>query len=95
MCVGFASVTKQLRHVGAVARVYNGSHGRTRVEGIAMQVEIDVEAPRAYLLDYCGTAAFGGFPAAILDVVDVERAGGQELCRMAERLGVDLRRFAV
>lgn len=29
------------------------------------------------------------------DVTDVERASGEELCRMAERLGVDLRKFVV
>ena len=56
---------------------------------------IDVDALRAYLLDYCGTAMMSGFPAAVLDVVDIERADGYELCRIAERLGVDLRRFVV
>lgn len=56
---------------------------------------IDIDALRAYLLDYSGTAAFSGFPAALLDVADIERASGYELCRIAERLGVDLRRFAV
>ena len=56
---------------------------------------IDVDALRAYLLDYCGTAMMSGFPAAVLDVVDIERADGHELCRIAERLGVDLRRFAL
>ena len=57
--------------------------------------EIDVDALRSYLLDYCGSAMMSGFPAALLDVVDVERATGEELCRMAERMGIDLRRFAV
>lgn len=56
---------------------------------------IDVDALRAYLLDYCGTAMFSGFPAAVLDVVDIERASGEELCRIAERLGIDLRKFQV
>lgn len=58
-------------------------------------VDIDIDALRAYLLDYCGTAMFSGFPAAVLDVADIERASGEELCRIAERLGVDLRRFVV
>ena len=44
---------------------------------------------------YCGSAMMSGFPAALLDVVDVERASGEELCRMAERMGIDLRRFVV
>ena len=58
-----------------------------------MEIEIDVDALREYLLDYCGTAMFSGFPAAVLDVVDIEQADGCELCRIAERLGIDLRRF--
>ena len=49
-------------------------------------VDIDVDALRAYLLDYCGTAMFSGFPAAAFDVVDIERANGEELCCIA---GVD------
>jgi len=56
---------------------------------------IDVDDLRDYLMDYCGTAMMSGFPGAVLDVVDVERASGQELCRMAESMGVDLRRFTV
>lgn len=58
-------------------------------------VDIDIDALRAYLLDYRGTAMFSGFPVAVLDVADIERASGEELCRIAERLGVDLRRFVV
>ena len=45
---------------------------------------IDVDALRDYLLDYCGTAMLGGFPAALLDVADIERMSG-----------VDLRRFVI
>lgn len=56
---------------------------------------IDVDSLRAYLVDYCGTAAFGGFPAAMLDVWDIERMDGQELCAKAEELGIDLRQFIV
>lgn len=56
---------------------------------------VDVDALRTYLLDYCGTALFGGFPAALLDVADIECMDGEELCRKAEDLGVDLRRFVV
>lgn len=58
-------------------------------------VDIGVDALRAYLLDYCGTAMFSGFPAAAFDVVDIERANGEELCCIAERLGIDLRKFVV
>lgn len=56
---------------------------------------IDIDALRDYLLDYCGTAMFSGFPAALLDVADVERMSGEEFCRKAEEFGVDLRKFAI
>ena len=56
---------------------------------------IDVDELRDYLLDYCGTAMMSGFPAAVLDVADIERATGHELCRIAESMGVDLRKFTV
>ena len=58
-------------------------------------MEIDVDALRAYLRDYCGTAAFSGMGAAMMDVWDIERMDGYSLCRKAEQLGVDLRRFEV
>lgn len=58
------------------------------------RIEIDVDQLRAYLIDYCGTAACGGFPAAMLDAMDLERMSGYELCQAAERLGIDLQRFA-
>lgn len=58
-------------------------------------VTVDVDALRAYLLDYCGTAMFSGFPAALLDVSDVSGASPEELVRIAERLGVDPVWFAV
>ena len=55
--------------------------------------DIDTDALRRYLLDYCGTAAFAGFPVAVLDVADIEGASPYELCKKAEELGIDLRRF--
>ena len=56
---------------------------------------IDVDALRDYLLGYYGSAMMTGFPAALLDVADVEHASNEELCRMAEEMGVDLSRFAI
>ena len=46
-------------------------------------------------MDYCGTVAFSGFPAAIIDVAEIENISGEELCRKAEDLGIDLRRFVI
>ena len=49
-------------------------------------VRIDVGDLRDYLLDYCGVF---GFPAALADAAETERASGLELCGIAQRLGVD------
>lgn len=57
--------------------------------------KIDTDKLRDYLEDYCGTAAFSGFPAALLDVGDIENMDGYELCKKAEDLGIDLERFRV
>lgn len=56
---------------------------------------IDVDALRSYMEDYVGTAMMNGFPAALLDLADISSMDGQELCRYAERQGVDLRHFQV
>ena len=56
---------------------------------------IYVEKLRDYLIDYCGTAMFGGFPAALIDLSDIERMDGYQLCKKAESLGIDLRKFEV
>lgn len=56
---------------------------------------VDVDALRKCLIDYCGSAMASGFPAAVLDVSDIEHADGEELCGIAERLGIDLTSFAI
>lgn len=38
---------------------------------------------------------FSGFPAALMDVADVDGASPEELIAIAERLGVDPAQFAV
>lgn len=58
-------------------------------------IRVDIDALRDYLLDYCGSAMFSGFPAAVLDVIDIEQVGGYELCQIAERLGIELHKFEV
>ena len=50
---------------------------------------IDEDGLRERLMDECGTAMFGGFPAALLDIADIESASRDELLEIAERLGVD------
>lgn len=60
-----------------------------------MDITVDVDALRGYMDDYAGSAAFSGFPAAMFDVIDNDSLDGYDLCRKAERMGIDLRRFAV
>lgn len=60
-----------------------------RIRGALLMDELDEEALRERLIDECGTAMFGGFPAALLDVADIESASSDELLEIAECLGVD------
>ena len=55
-----------------------------------MKIEVDVDQLREGLLDYAGSAAGVGFPAAM-----IEDESPQELLARAEREGLDLRDFAV
>lgn len=59
-----------------------------------MKIEVDVDQLRESLLDRVGSAAGVGFPAAMLDVMDIEDESLQELLARAEREGLDLRVFA-
>lgn len=56
---------------------------------------IDVNKLRDYLTGYTGTAAFNGFPAALLGTMDIEDMDGFELCQKAEDMGIDLHDFEV
>lgn len=56
---------------------------------------IDVDALRSDIEDYYGSAMFSGFPAAILDLSDVDSMSGEELCEKAEELGMDLNKYVV
>lgn len=60
-----------------------------------MKIEVDVDRLRESLIDHAGSAAGVGFPAAMLDVVDIEDEAPQELLARAEREGFDLLDFAV
>lgn len=60
-----------------------------------MKVEVDVDQLRESQLDRAGSAAGVRFPAAMLDMMDIEDESPQELLDRAEREGLDLRDFAV
>lgn len=60
-----------------------------------MKINVDVDQLREGLLDRAGSAAGVGFPAAMLDVMDIEGESPQEFLDRAEREGLDLCDFAV
>lgn len=56
-------------------------------------MDIDVTALRRDLEDYYGAAAFSGFPAALVDLAQVESASPRELVELSRRAGFDLRDY--
>ena len=58
-----------------------------------MNQGIDVEGLRKNLKDYYGTAMFGGFSMAMMDLTRVERASDEEVINMAKEKGIDIRKY--
>ena len=58
-----------------------------------MEYEIDISRLRRDLEDYYGTAMFSGFPMAVMDLPKVERMSAQELVELAQKNGIDLRKY--
>lgn len=56
-------------------------------------MEIDYEKLRSDLNDYYGTAMFQEFSATMFEISAIEKAGGEELIRIATKLGFDLERY--
>ena len=61
--------------------------------GLAMEIQVDVERLREYIVDEFGAAAFSGSPTAAMDAWEIECVNGYELCQKAEEMGIDLRKF--
>lgn len=53
-------------------------------------MDIDISRLRSDLEDYYGSAAFSGFPAALIELSQVESASPQELVELSQRAGLDL-----
>ena len=53
-------------------------------------IENNIEYLRNKLLEYVGTAAFNGMPAAFGDVLEIQSADYDKLLEVAERLGFDV-----
>lgn len=60
-----------------------------------MEYEIDVNRLRRDMKDYYGTAMFNGFPMAVMDLSKVERMSDRELVELAQKNGVDLRKYII
>lgn len=53
----------------------------------------DYKKLRKDLIDYFGTAAFSGFPAAMMDVYDVEKASNEKLLEYAKQAGFNMSKY--
>ncbi len=53
-------------------------------------MDIDISKLRSDLEDYYGSAMFSGFPAAVVELSQVECASPQELVELSRRAGFDL-----
>lgn len=61
-----------------------------------MDITIDIDALRKYILDNSYAAFFvGDFGGALVETVDIENASDEESIEMAESQGIDLRRLEV
>lgn len=56
-------------------------------------MNIDIKKLRRDLIDYYGTAANSGFPAAMADLIKVENASDSELLEIARKNGFDIKRY--
>jgi len=59
-----------------------------------MKYEINVARLRKDMEDYYGTAGVNISPLAFMDLEKVQKASDQELCEIAQKNGVDLRKYA-
>lgn len=60
-----------------------------------MEYEIDVNRLRRDMKDYYGTAMFNGFPMAVMDLSKVERLSDRDLIELAQKNGMDLRKYII
>ena len=58
-----------------------------------MAKRIDTDELRRDMMDNYGTAMYSGFPMAVVDLSNIERASDEELIRRAQREGVDLSEY--
>ena len=54
---------------------------------------INIDKLKQDIINYYGTATHNGFPAAMMDVIDVENASLEKLVEMARRAGLNLKDY--
>lgn len=55
--------------------------------------EIDYDKLREDLIDYYGTASYNGFPMAIIELTNVEKASNDELINIALNNNINLNNY--
>lgn len=60
-----------------------------------MEYEIEVDRLRRDLEDYYGTAMFNASPLAVMELSELERASDSEIIKMAQKKGIDLRKYII
>lgn len=60
-----------------------------------MEITIDIDMLREDLKNYYGTAACNVFPAAMMDVWEIDRMSDEEVVRKAHDAGFDIIRYQV
>ncbi len=58
-----------------------------------MEYEIDISRLRKDMKDEYVAAMFNGFPMAVMDLSKVERMSDRELVELAQKNGMDLRKY--
>ena len=56
---------------------------------------IDVDRLREDIKDYYGTAAFNGFPAAVIDLGRIEKMSDQEIVEFAIKKRIQLEKYEI
>ena len=54
---------------------------------------LDLEKLRTDLIEYYGSAMPSGFPMAVIDLVEIERAAEKDLIRYAKMTGISIRKY--
>ena len=58
-------------------------------------IDYDYKRLRSALMDYFGTAMVGGFPMAVIELGEVERASESELLQIARKNGFNLEKYKI